>query len=133
MANKIVGCCCFCTTQCLSQCIYFNFIVPQWSANKNTEVTWIDDHDWRCWGKGMGSCILVCMQFKTKHIPVGGNKNMKTVLLLHRIITFEPLVLMATSTQRPLLCTPADTFFVVLKSPLQPLRFFLKCVCCKEL
>ena len=25
-------------------------------------------------------CILVCMQFKTKHIPVAGNKNMKTVL-----------------------------------------------------
>ena len=25
--------------------IYFNFIVPQWSANKNTEVTWIDDDD----------------------------------------------------------------------------------------
>ena len=40
-------------------------------------------------GKGGGViCILVCMQFKTKHIPVGGNKNMKTlcsnfIVLLH--------------------------------------------------
>ena len=37
---------------------------------------------------------------------------------------------MATYTQR---YTPADTLFVVLKSPPQPLRFFPKCVCCMEL
>ena len=37
---------------------------------------------------------------------------------------------MATYTQW---CTPADTLFVVLKSPWQPLCFFLKCVCCMEL
>ena len=30
-------------------------------------------------GGGGHMYILVCMQFKTKHIPFGGNKNMKTV------------------------------------------------------
>ena len=79
LANKIIGCCIVSAQPSVLVNAFISTVVPQWPANKDIEVTWIDDHDWRCWGKGVGSCILGCMQFKTKHIPVGGNKNMKTV------------------------------------------------------